>query len=167
MRKINPKLSQSKQYKNYEKIIFNYFTDYHRIGNVGTAVTVPADRTNPEFKGGQKALTIFLTKNLRYPDTAADYGVEGSVVMTFVVGVDGSLSNISAHDCKIERFNTTKFSQETESRQKELKKQFALLFAKEGARVIRKMPKWTPGTLNGKAVRVKFDLRISFIDPNK
>ena len=148
-----------------------------------TAVTVPADRTNPEFKGGQKALTIFLTKNLRYPDTAADYGVEGSVVMTFVVGVDGSLSNISAHDCKIERFNTTKFSQETESRQKELKKQFALLFAKEGARVIRKMPallfakegarvirkmpKWTPGTLNGKAVRIKFDLRISFIDPNK
>ena len=87
--------------------------------------------------------------------------------MTFVVGVDGSLSNISAHDCKIERFNTTKFSQETESRQKELKKQFAVLFAKEGARVIRKMPKWTPGTLNGKAVRIKFDLRISFIDPNK
>ena len=36
MRKINRKLSQSKQYKNYEKIIFNYFTDYHRIGNVGT-----------------------------------------------------------------------------------------------------------------------------------
>ena len=47
-----------------------------------STVTVPADRTNPEFKGGQKALTIFLTKNLRYPDTAADYGVEGSVVMT-------------------------------------------------------------------------------------
>ena len=120
------------------------------VMHTDSAVTVPADRTNPEFKGGQKALTIFLTKNLRYPDTAADYGVEGSVVMTFVVGVDGSLSNISAHDCKIERFNTTKFSQET-----------------EGARVIRKMPKWTPGTLNGKAVRVKFDLRISFIDPNK
>ena len=40
------------------------------------------DRTNPEFKGGQKALTIFLTKNLRYPDAAADYGVEGSVVNT-------------------------------------------------------------------------------------
>ena len=113
------------------------------VMHTDSAVTVPADRTNPEFKGGQKALTIFLTKNLRYPDTAADYGVEGSVVMTFVVGVDGSLSNISA------------------------KKQFALLFAKEGARVIRKMPKWTPGTLNGKAVRVKFDLRISFIDPNK
>ena len=47
-----------------------------------STVTVPADRTNPEFKGGQKALTIFLTKNLRYPDAAADYGVEESVVNT-------------------------------------------------------------------------------------
>ena len=55
-----------------------------------STVTVPADRTNPEFKGGQKALTIFLTKNLRYPDAAADYSVEGSVIMTFVVGEDGS-----------------------------------------------------------------------------
>ena len=132
-----------------------------------STVTVSADKTNPEFKGGQKALKKFLSKNLEYPEVAVNYSVEGSVIMTFVVGEDGSLSDISAHDCKIERFNTTKFSQETESRQKELKKQFALLFAKEGARVIHKMPKWTPGTLNGKAVRIKFDLRISFIDPNK
>lgn len=132
-----------------------------------STVVVSSDRQMPEFKGGQEALTKFLAKNLRYPDVAAAYGVEGSVVMTFIVGEDGSLSDISAHDCKIERFNTTKFSQETEIRQNELKKQFALLFAKEGARVIRKMPKWTPGTLNGKAVRVKYNQRIRFIDPNK
>ena len=137
------------------------------VMHTDSAVAVSAGRTAPEFKGGQKALANFLSKNLRYPDAAEDYGVEGSVVMTFVVGVDGSLSDIIAHDCKIERFNTTKFSQETESRQKELKKQFALLFAKEGARVIRKMPKWTPGKINGKAVPGKFDLRIKFIDINK
>ena len=132
-----------------------------------STVVASPDRQMPEFKGGQEALAKFFAKNLRYPDIAAAYGVEGSVVMTFIVGEDGSLSDISAHDCKIERFNTTKFSQETESRQKELKKQFTLLFAKEGARVIRKMPKWTPGTLNGKAVRVKYNQRIRFIDPNK
>ena len=141
-------------------------TDSTHVNNDTVKVT-SGNLSNPEFKGGQKALKKFLSKNLKYPEIADNYGVEGSVVMTFVVGEDGSLSDISAHDCKIERFNTTKFSQEAESRQKELKKQFALLFAKEGARVIRKMPKWTPGTLNGKAVRVKFDLRISFIDPNK
>ena len=119
------------------------------------------------FSGGQKALTKFLEKNIQYPDAAADYGVEGSVIMTFFVEKDGSLSEISAHDCKIDRFNTTKFSQETASKQKELKEQFALLFAKEGARVIRKMPKWIPGKVNGESIRTKINQRITFIDPNK
>ena len=137
------------------------------IACTDSTVFVSSDRQMPEFKGGQEALKKFLAKNVRYPDAATAYGVEGSVVMTFIVGEDGTLSDISAHDCKIERFNTTKFSQETENRQNELKKQFALLFAKEGARAIRKMPKWTPGTLNGKPVRVRYNLRIRFIDPSK
>lgn len=120
----------------------------------------------PSFKGGKKALMMFLQKNLQYPQLADEYGVEGKVIMTFFVERDGSLTNISAHDCKIERFNTT-FSQETEAKQKQLKEQFALLFAKEGARVIRKMPKWSPGHFNGEAVRAKFNLPIRFIDPTK
>ena len=126
-----------------------------------------AQKTIASFPGGQKALTKFLDKNLQYPDAAGDYGVEGSVIMTFFVEKDGSLSDISAHDCKIDRFNTTKFSQETESKQQEVKKQFALLFAKEGARVIRKMPKWVPGKVNGENVRTEINQRITFIDPNK
>ena len=132
-----------------------------------SATTISSHKIIASFPGGQKALTKFLDKNLQYPDAAGDYGVEGSVVMTFFVEKDGTLSEISANDCKIERFNTTKFSQETESKQKELKKQFALLFAKEGARVIRKMPKWTPGMINGENVRTKINQRITFIDPNK
>lgn len=121
----------------------------------------------PAFPGGQNALMEYLSKNVKYPELAEQYGVEGRVVMQFVVDVDGSLKDISAKDCKINRFNTTKFSQETEARQQELKKQFALLFAKEGARVIRKMPKWAPGKLNGKTVRVKHTLPITFSIPNK
>ena len=132
-----------------------------------SATTISSHKIIASFPGGQKALTKFLDKNLQYPDAAGDYGVEGSVVMTFFVEKDGTLSEISANDCKIERFSTTKFSQETESKQKELKKQFALLFAKEGARVIRKMPKWTPGKINGENVRTKINQRITFIDPNK
>ena len=128
---------------------------------------ISGNRLNPEFKGGAKALSKFLSKNLIYPVAAEAYGVEGSVLMVFCVNEDGSLSDISAQDCKIERFNTTKFSQETESRQKELKEQFALLFAKEGARVIRKMPKWVPGKIDGKPVKVKFKQRIKFLVPNK
>ena len=132
-----------------------------------SATIISNHKTIATFPGGQKALTKYLEKNVQYPDAASDYGVEGSVIMTFFVEKDGSLSEISAHDCKIERFNTTRFSQETESKQKELKKQFALLFAKEGARVIRKMPKWAPGKIDGESVRTKINQQITFIDPNK
>lgn len=132
-----------------------------------SATIISNHKITASFPGGQQALTKFLEKNLQYPDAAGDYGVEGSVIMTFFVEKDGSLSEISANDCKIDRFNTTKFSQETESKQQELKKQFALLFAKEGARVIRKMPKWMPGKVNGESVRTKINQRITFSDPNK
>ena len=132
-----------------------------------SATIISSHRTIATFPGGQKALTKFLKKNVQYPDAASDYGVEGSVIMTFFVEKDGTLSEISAHDCKIDRFNTTRFSQETESKQKELKEQFALLFAKEGARVIRKMPKWAPGKINGENIRTKINQRITFVDPNK
>ena len=134
----------------------------------GTKKTVSEiAKTSPQFPGGQKALKKFFEKNVQYPDAAQDYDVEGQVIMTFFVNEDGSLSDISAHDCKINRFNTTRFSQETESKQKELKEQFAKLFAKEGYRVIKKMPKWTPGKLNGKVVRTKYNLPINFVNPNK
>ena len=122
---------------------------------------------SPQFPGGKKALMQFLDKNVQYPDAAHDYAVEGQVIMTFFVNEDGSLSDISARDSKINRFNTTKFSQETESKQKELKEQFAKLFAKEAYRVIKKMPKWVPGKQNGKISRLRYNIRIDFINPYK
>ena len=116
----------------------------------------------PQFPGGQKALLEFLGKNIKYPELAAQYGVEGQVIMAFVVEKDGSISGIKAVNCKIQHFNTTKFSQETENRQKELKEQFALLFAKEGARILRKTPKWIPGKHKGESVRTKYVIPITF-----
>ena len=116
----------------------------------------------PQFPGGQKALLEFLGKNVKYPELAAKYGVEGRVIMAFIVEKDGSISGIKAANCKIQHFNTTKFSQETENRQKELKEQFALLFAKEGARVLRMTPKWIPGRNKGELVRAKYVVPITF-----
>lgn len=121
----------------------------------------------PEYPGGMEALTDYLRKNLNYPDIAAKYGVEGLVIMTFIVDEDGALKNIAAHDCKIRRFNTTKFNSENETTQKSLRRIFALQFAKEGARVIRKMPKWTPGKLHDKAIKVRLNLPIRFSIPDK
>jgi len=132
------------------------------------SVSVNSENTmRPLFPGGEKALRKFLEKNLTYPDLAEQYGVEGTVVMSFAVEKDGALKEITAKDCKIERFNATAFSKETDAKQIELKKQFALLFAKEGARVIRKMPKWVPGRWNGQVVRMKCNLPLHFFDPNK
>ena len=134
----------------------------------GTKKTVSEiAKTSPQFPGGQKALKKFFKKNVQYPDAAQDYDVEGQVIMTFFVNEDGSLSDISARDCKINRFNTTKFSLETESKQKELKEQFAKLFAKEAYRVIKKMPKWVPGKQNGKISRLRYNIHIDFVNPDK
>ena len=127
----------------------------------------PETRVTPQFPGGNEALKKYLKKNVQYPELADQYSVEGKVIMHFTVEKDGSIKNISASGCTIDRFNTTKFSQETEARQKELKAEFAKLFAKEGARVIRKMPKWTPASENGIPVSVKYNLTIRFIEPYK
>lgn len=136
---------------------------------VALTITAVAQSANnierAQFPGGLEALAKFLIDNVKYPEAAEAYAVEGKVVMDFVVEKDGSLSEIAAHDCKIERFNTTKFSQETEARQKELKEQFAKLFAKEGARVIRMMPQWIPGKADGKPVRMKLHQPINFKMP--
>ena len=127
--------------------------DSIRVENntIGTNIFYGEYENAPQFPGGKEALMQFLDKNVQYPDAAED----------------GSLSDISARDCKINRFNTTKFSQETESKQKELKEQFAKLFAKEAYRVIKKMPKWVPGKQNGKISRLRYNIRIDFINPYK
>lgn len=132
-----------------------------------TEKNMSENKVAPQFPGGKEALTAYLKKELKYPQTADAYGVEGRVIIKFTVKEDGSLSDIEAHDCKIERFNTTKFSQETESRQNALRQEFALQFAKEGARVVRKMPKWIPGTIDGKVTNAVMHLPIRFLDPNK
>ncbi len=132
----------------------------HGTGQKGEKLLEPEEM--PQFPGGQKGLLEYLSKNVTYPALAEKYGVEGRVIMSFVVEKDGSTSGISANKCEIKQFNTTKFSQETESRQKELKEQFALLLAKEGARVIRTMPKWTPGKKDGNPVRVKYTVPLTF-----
>ena len=86
--------------------------------------------------------------------------------MNIIVDVDGTIKDISATNCEIVRFNSTKFAQETQAKQKELKELFAKQFAKEGFRVIRKMPKWIPGTINGKNIRTKYRIPITFRCPD-
>lgn len=92
----------------------------------------------PEYPGGMSAMVEFLSKNAKYPKDAAKQKVEGRVLVWFVVETDGSLTDV-----------------------KVAKKVFPSLDA-EAVRVVKTMPKWTPGKHNDQPVRVRFALPIVF-----
>ena len=92
----------------------------------------------PEYPGGPKALMEFLNNNVQYPAEAEKAGIQGRVIATFVVEKDGSISNA-----------------------KVVKSVDPLLDA-EALRVIGAMPNWKPGMQNGKIVRVKYTVPLSF-----
>ncbi|SOD93467.1 energy transducer TonB [Spirosoma fluviale] len=92
----------------------------------------------PEYPGGMEALRNFLSKNLNYPRQAASAGVAGRVYVSFVVNTDGSLTDL------------------------QVVKGIGFGCDEEAVRVMRKMPNWRPGKQSGRAVRVKYNLPISF-----
>ena len=97
----------------------------------------------PQFPGGMAECQKFLAKNLNYPVELQKAKVEGRVIAQFVVGKDGSISNVSI----------------ARSVHPELDA--------EAIRVIKMMPKWTPGKQRGKNVAVKFTIPIAFMQLQK
>lgn len=97
--------------------------------------------TPPAFPGGQKTLMAFLGNNIAYPDAARKSKAEGVVALEFVVGKDGSVSDIT-------HLNTNA--------------NLHPALVAEAIRVVKLMPGWTPAMKNGKAVSVKFTLPIKF-----
>jgi periplasmic protein TonB len=92
----------------------------------------------PEYPGGEKGLFLFLTKNLRYPADAKEKGIEGNVVVKFVVNENGKLS-----DLEVLRGIGGGCDEET-------------------LRVIYAMPNWIPGRHNGANVNVYYTLPVRF-----
>jgi protein TonB len=92
----------------------------------------------PEFPGGEQALYTFLSDNIRYPLEAVERGVQGKVVVKFVVAKDGSIKNV-----------------------KNINSVFPAL-DNEALRLIKSMPKWKAGTQEGVPVNVNFTLPITF-----
>lgn len=89
----------------------------------------------PSFPGN---LMTYLSENIKYPVEAQENGIQGRVVVSFVVEKDGSLS-----DMRVAR----SVSPELDA---------------EALRVVSSMPKWNPGMNKGKYVRVKFNVPVSF-----
>lgn len=108
-----------------------------------TIVTVSlgafAEKTDPSFPGGEKALDEFISTNLKYPEIAKENGVEGVVNVGFNVKIDGSIGAI-----KIIRLVDPDLEQES-------------------IRIVKLMPKWIPATVDGKPVEAPAEVAVPFI----
>ena len=92
----------------------------------------------PQFPGGTKALYTFIGNNIKYPAEAAEAGVQGRVILRFIVKADGSIGKT------------------------EVVKSVHPALDAEAERIVKLMPKWTPGKSNGVPVNVWFTLPVSF-----
>ena len=92
----------------------------------------------PSFPGGQSALMQWLGANIRYPVLPAEHGIQGRVIVQFVVEKDGSVSGVTV-------------AQSVDP-----------LLDKEALRFVKSMPKWIPSKNNGSAVRVKYNVPVTF-----
>ena len=107
---------------------------------VGTAYSEVYNEVEkmPEFPGGMEAMMKFLSENVCYPEAAHKAGAQGKVLVNFIVESDGRISNVHV---------AQKVNDDLDA---------------EAVRVVGSMPKWSPGMQDGKAVRVKYALPISF-----
>lgn len=92
----------------------------------------------PQFPGGAVEFMKWLTKNLKYPPSAQQRKVQGRVVAQFIVNKDGSISDLMLVE---------KVSPELD---------------REALRVLRMMPKWTPGVMDAKPCRTKVCIPVVF-----
>jgi protein TonB len=93
----------------------------------------------PGFPGGDEARLNYLRQNIKYPEMANENNIQGTVHVTFVVEKDGSVSNV-----KVLRGIGGGCDE-------------------EAVRVIKSMPRWTPGKQRGRAVRAQFNMPIRFV----
>lgn len=99
--------------------------------------------TMPEFPGGSQAMFAFIEKNLRYPQSALKDSVQGRVIVQVIINRDGSVTEpnvLRSIDARLDR---------------------------EALRIMEIMPKWKPGLQQGKPVRVKYAIPITFRLPTK
>jgi TonB family protein len=92
----------------------------------------------PEFPGGDEALLKYIADSTRYPKEAKEKGIQGKVIARFMIKKDGSVSNVS------------------------IPKGVNTLLDNEAIRVIKTLPSFTPGKLNGKKVPVWYMIPISY-----
>lgn len=112
-----------------------------RTNNQATSAQSSDAIQMPQFPNGTTALVNYLSENIRYPKDAEKQGIQGRVVVSFVVDTDGSIKEVEV-----------------------VQKVYPSLDA-EASRLVKNMPKWKPATKQGVPVRVRYKLPISFALP--
>jgi periplasmic protein TonB len=106
--------------------------------NNDQSVNVDDLQEKPTFPGGQNAMLAFLGNSIKYPHTAADNGIQGTVIMEFIVSKTGELTDIK------------------------VLRSIGGGCDEEAVRVVKLMPKWKPGRHEGKPVNVRYTLPVRF-----
>ncbi len=116
-----------------------------------------------QYPGGQGALMQYLAQNIRYPKISAENGVQGRVLVQFVIEKDGSLSNFKVvKDAKPVSDGITVNAQGTTAEGNDIPKEAYGALNIEALRVLRGMPNWTPAKQRGQVVRLKYTLPVTF-----
>ena len=101
--------------------------------------TIEPYLTLPAFPGGQEALIAYLNRTVKYPRIAQENGIQGRVLIRFVVAKDGSIE-----EAKVVRSGGDPS------------------LDKEALRVIKSMPRWIPGKKRGNPIRVQYHVPVNF-----
>ena len=116
-----------------------------------------------QYPGGQGALMQYIAQNIRYPKISAENGVQGRVVVQFVIEKDGSLSNFKiVKDAKPVSDGITVNAQGTTAEGNDIPKEAYGALNIEALRVLRGMPNWTPAKQRGQVVRMRYTLPVTF-----
>lgn len=130
--------AKSEQSALYSEKSLNMQAESQLVAQSGKEKNTDIDDELPSFPGGDTKLREWIKKNMKYPSYAKNNGIEGQVLVVFIVEKDGSISNAEVSwgvDPRLDQ---------------------------EALRIVNKMPKWKPGTQNGVAMRVKYRLPITF-----
>ena len=123
---------------------------------------------NAKYSGGEGELYKFLSMNIRYPKLCQEFGVQGRVIVSFVVEKDGSISNINktrAPSQTLTEVTVQTYKQEHPDSEKQLEagQDLGDLLFEEAKRVLELMPKWEPAmNEDGNPVRSRFNLPVMF-----
>ena len=136
-------LAEEKQRTNMVVVLEAPVPSMDELAQKGTDHVYQVVDEMPQFPGGNRAMMAYIGQNIKYPAEAVAKGIEGRVLVQFVVNKEGDLQDIK------------------------VMKSIDSLLDQEAIRVISSMPKWTPGKLKGEAVNIQYVLPIQFNIPKK